>query len=52
VLESIRISATQKERVLPVLMKQFSISDDDASLVLNIVQKGWARPTNAGQSEI
>ena len=54
VLESIRISATQKERVLPVLMKQFSISYDDASLVLDIVQKGSAPrwPTNAGQSEI
>ena len=54
VLESIRISATQKERVLPVLMKQFSISHDDASLILDIVQKGWAldgRPT-AGQPEI
>jgi ABC-type nitrate/sulfonate/bicarbonate transport system substrate-binding protein len=48
VLESIRISATQKERVLPVLMKQFSIPYDDASLILDIVQKGWAldgRPT-------
>jgi ABC-type nitrate/sulfonate/bicarbonate transport system substrate-binding protein len=52
VLESIRISATQKERVLPVLMKQFSISYDDASLVLDIVQKGWAldgRPTPGSQ---
>jgi ABC-type nitrate/sulfonate/bicarbonate transport system substrate-binding protein len=52
VLESIRISATQKERVLPVLMKQFSISYDDANLVLDIVQKGWAldgRPAPGSQ---
>ena len=52
VLESIRISATQKERVLPVLMKQFSIPYDDASLILDIVQKGWAldgRPTPGSQ---
>jgi ABC-type nitrate/sulfonate/bicarbonate transport system substrate-binding protein len=51
-LESIRISATQKERVLPVLMKQFSIAYDDASLILDIVQKGWAldgRPTPGSQ---
>ena len=52
VLESIRISATQKERVLLVLMKQFSIPYDDASLILDIVQKGWAldgRPTPGSQ---
>lgn len=52
VLESIRISVTQKERVLPVLMKQFSIPYDDASLILDIVQKGWAldgRPTPGSQ---
>ena len=52
VLESIRISATQKERVLPVLMKQFSIPYDDAILILDIVQKGWAldgRPTPGSQ---
>jgi ABC-type nitrate/sulfonate/bicarbonate transport system substrate-binding protein len=52
VLESIRISATQKERVLPVLMKQFAIPQDDASLILDIVQRGWAldgRPTPGSQ---
>src|SRR5689334_312761 len=36
VLESIRVSATQKERVLPVLMKQFALSQDDVSLVYHI----------------
>jgi ABC-type nitrate/sulfonate/bicarbonate transport system substrate-binding protein len=47
-LESIRISATQRDRVLPVLMKQFAISQEDANLILDIVQKAWAldgRPT-------
>jgi hypothetical protein len=48
VLEAIRVSATQKERVLPVLMKQFALNQDDVSLVYDIVHKGWAldrRPT-------
>jgi hypothetical protein len=52
VLESIRISATQKERVLPVLMKQFAIPQEDANLILDIVHKGWAldgRPTPSSQ---
>ncbi|HEX2931113.1 MAG TPA: ABC transporter substrate-binding protein [Candidatus Binatia bacterium] len=52
VLESIRISATQKERVVPILMKQFSLPQEDVSLVLDIVQKGWAldgRPTPGSQ---
>ena len=53
VLETIRVSATQKERVLPVLMKQFALSQDDVSLVYDIVHKGWAldgRPTIGSQS--
>ena len=48
VLESIRISATQRERVLPVLMKQFALSQEDAALIQDIVHKAWAldgRPT-------
>ncbi len=52
VLESIRISATQKERVLPVLMKQFGIPQEDANLILDMVHKGWAldgRPTPGSQ---
>ncbi|MGH7875097.1 MAG: ABC transporter substrate-binding protein [Candidatus Binatia bacterium] len=52
VLESIRISATQKERVLPVLMKQFALSQEDASLIQDIVHKAWAidgRPTAGSQ---
>jgi len=39
VLETIRISATQKEQVLPVLMKQFALGQDDVSLVYDIVHK-------------
>ena len=52
VLESIRISATQKERMLRVLMKQFAIPQEDANLILDIVHKGWAlddRPTPSSQ---
>ncbi len=52
VLESIRISATQKERVLPVLMKQFSLTQEDAVLIQDIVHKAWAldgRPTPGSQ---
>jgi len=52
VLESIRISATQKEKVLPVLMKQFSIGHEDATFILDIVSKSWAldgRPTLGSQ---
>ena len=48
VLESIRISATQKEKVLPVLMKQFSLPYEDAGFIYDIVHSGWAldgRPT-------
>lgn len=51
-LESIRVSATQKERVVPVLMKQFAITQEDANLILDIVQKAWAldgRPTPGSQ---
>ncbi len=39
VLESIRISATQRERVLPVLMKQFALTQEDAALIQDIVHK-------------
>jgi ABC-type nitrate/sulfonate/bicarbonate transport system substrate-binding protein len=47
-LESIRITATQKERVLPVLMKQLSLSHDDAVSIYDGVHSAWAldgRPT-------
>jgi hypothetical protein len=51
-LESIRVSATQREKVLPVLMKQFSLSHEDVSFVYDMVQKGFAldgRPTPGSQ---
>ena len=52
VLESIRISASQKERVLPILMKQFAIAYEDASYLYDIVHTGWAldgKPTAGSQ---
>jgi ABC-type nitrate/sulfonate/bicarbonate transport system substrate-binding protein len=50
VLETIRISATQKERVLPVLMKQFALSQDDVSLVCRSQKAG--RLTAAPRSAV
>ena len=47
-LESIRVVATQKERVLPVLMKQFAITNEEAAFIYDNVHAGWAldgRPT-------
>jgi hypothetical protein len=51
-LESIRITATQKERVLPILMKQFVITHDEAAFIYDNVHGGWAldgRPTAGSQ---
>jgi len=51
-LESIRVAATQRERALPVLMKQFSLAQEDVGFVYDIVQKGFAldgRPTPGSQ---
>jgi ABC-type nitrate/sulfonate/bicarbonate transport system substrate-binding protein len=51
-LESIRITATQKERVLPVLMKQFAITHEEAAYIYDNVQSGWAldgKPTPGSQ---
>ena len=48
VLECIRITASQKERVLPVLMKQLALSHDDAASIYDAVHSAWAldgRPT-------
>ncbi len=47
-LECIRITASQKERVLPVLMKQLSLSQEDAASIYDHVHSAWAldgRPT-------
>jgi len=51
-LESIRVAASQRERVLPVLMKQFSLAQEDVGFVYDIVQNGFAldgRPTPGSQ---
>lgn len=50
VLDAIRIIATQKERTLPVLMKQLALSREDASYIYDAIRKGWAldgKPTEA-----
>jgi len=47
-LECIRITASQKERVLPVLMKQLSLSQEDAASIYDHVHSAGAldgRPT-------
>jgi len=51
-LESIKVTATQKEKVLPVLMKQFSLVYEDVSYIYDNVHSGWAldgRPTPGSQ---
>jgi ABC-type nitrate/sulfonate/bicarbonate transport system substrate-binding protein len=42
VLEATRIISTQKEKTLPVLMKQLSINQDEASFIYDSIHKGWA----------
>lgn len=51
-LESIRVAASQRERSLPVLMKQFSLAQEDVGFVYDSLQKGFAldgRPTPGSQ---
>lgn len=42
ILEATRIIATQKEKTLPVLMKQLSINQDEASFIYDAIHKGWS----------
>ena len=42
VLEATRIISTQKEKTLPVLMKQLSINQDEASFIYDAIHKGWS----------
>jgi len=42
VLEATRIISTQKEKTLPVLMKQLSINQDEAGFIYDSIHKGWA----------
>ncbi len=49
-LEGLRITATQKDRVLPILMKQFALTADEAGWVYDNVTRSWAldgKPTAA-----
>ncbi len=51
-LEGIRIAATQKEKVLPIYMKQFALSEEEARFVYDNVEGSWAldgRPTANAQ---
>jgi len=51
-LESIRITAAQKDRVLPVLMKQLALANDEASYIYDNIHGAWAldgRPTPGSQ---
>jgi len=41
-LESIRIVVTQKERTIPVLMKQFAIEQEEAGFIYDNIHSGWA----------
>jgi ABC-type nitrate/sulfonate/bicarbonate transport system substrate-binding protein len=50
VLEAIQIIAKQKDKTVPVLIKQLALSQDDASYVYDSLHKGWAldgKPTAA-----
>jgi ABC-type nitrate/sulfonate/bicarbonate transport system substrate-binding protein len=50
VLEAIQIIAKQKDKTVPVLMKQLALSQDDASYVYDSLHQGWAldgKPTAA-----
>lgn len=50
VLDAIRIIVTQKDKTVPVLMKQLAFNQEDAAYVYDAIHKGWAldgRPTEA-----
>jgi hypothetical protein len=50
VLEAIQIIVKQKDKTLPVLMKELALSRDDASYVYDALLAGWAldgKPTPA-----
>jgi ABC-type nitrate/sulfonate/bicarbonate transport system substrate-binding protein len=42
VVESIRLIASQKEKTVAVLVKQLSLSTDEAGYVYDAIHKGWA----------
>jgi len=48
VLDAIRVIVNQKDKTVPVLMKQLALSQDEAGYVYDTLQSGWApdgRPT-------
>lgn len=50
VLEAIRITANQREKVMPVLVKQLSLTQEEAGYVYDAMRGGWAldgKPTAA-----
>ena len=50
VLEAIRIIANQREKVVPVLIKQLSLTQEEAGYVYDAMRGGWAlggKPTAA-----
>jgi ABC-type nitrate/sulfonate/bicarbonate transport system substrate-binding protein len=42
VLDAIRVIATQRDKTLPVLMKQLAINQDEAAFIYDAIHKGWA----------
>ena len=49
VLDAIRVIVNQKDKTVPVLMKQLALSQDEASYVYDAIRPGWAldgRPTS------
>jgi ABC-type nitrate/sulfonate/bicarbonate transport system substrate-binding protein len=47
-LEGLRIAATQKDKVIPIYMKQFALTTEEAGFVYDNVARSWAldgRPT-------
>jgi hypothetical protein len=49
-LEGLRITATQKDKVVPIYMKQFALTADESSWVYDNVVHSWAldgKPTPA-----
>jgi hypothetical protein len=49
VLEAIQIIATQKQKTLPVIMKQLALNEDEAGYIYDAIHPGWAldgKPTS------
>jgi ABC-type nitrate/sulfonate/bicarbonate transport system substrate-binding protein len=42
VLEAIRIIATQKEKTVPILMKQLALNAEEAGYIYDAIHPGWA----------